>query len=184
MFHTPPERSTAGPVTADRWRQGHHAERIAPRSAVFLSGHVELQRLDLPEQPGVLQLGDGLRRNQFVDVKRTLLPNDACGTSACNMAHCSNCRGRDGSLCAKCPCDNCIVEVNVTRNYTYTVAKKPQKDGTHRLIKYQWTQGIPFKKNGATPGIGRDCFIFDWAQDWTAEVEDSQFAPPPGLQCM
>ena len=101
---------------------------------------------------------------QFVDVRPTLLPNDACGTSACNMAHCSNCRGRDGTLCAKCPCDNCIVEANVTRNYTYTVAKKPQKDGTHRLIKYRWTQGIPFKKNGATPGIGRDCFIFDWAQ--------------------
>ena len=121
---------------------------------------------------------------QFVDVRPTLLPNDACGTSACNMAHCSDCRGRDGTLCTKCPCDNCIVEANVTRNYTYTVAKKPQKDGTHRLIKYQWTQGIPFKKNGATPGIGRDCFIFDWAQDWTAEVEDSQFAPPPGLQCM
>ena len=120
---------------------------------------------------------------QFIDVQRTLLPNDGCGTSACTMEHCSKCRGKDGSKCTKCPCENCIEEVDVTRNYTYKVAKETQADGTHQLLQYRWTQGMPFKKNGATPGVGRDCFIFDWSQDWTSKVEDGDFAPPKGIKC-
>lgn len=118
----------------------------------------------------------------LVDVKRTLLPNDGCGTSACTMQHCSGCM-HDGRACTQCPCDNCIMEVNVTRNYTYNVAKTPQADGSHQLIRYQWTQGIPLTASGASPGVGRDCFIFDWSQDWTADVQDSAFAPPPGVKC-
>ena len=70
----------------------------------------------------------------LVDVKRTLLPNDGCGTSACTMQHCSGCM-HDGRACTQCPCDNCIMEVNVTRNYTYNVAKTPQADGSHQLIR-------------------------------------------------
>ena len=50
-------------------------------------------------------------------------------------------------------------------------------------FRYAWTQGIPETKSGATPGVGRDCFIFDWSQDWTADVKDSDFAPPPGMKC-
>ena len=120
---------------------------------------------------------------QFEDVKRTLLPNEACGTSACTMEHCSTCNKNEGHACTQCPCKNCVMEVNVTRNYTYTVVKKAQADGTHPLIRYQWTQGIPLTKAGATPGIGRDCFIFDWSEDWTDEVRDSDFAPPQGMKC-
>ena len=120
---------------------------------------------------------------QFEDTKLTLVPNDGCGTSACTMEHCHTCNKNEGRACKQCPCKNCAMEVNVTRNYTYTVAKQAQADGTHPLIRYQWTQGIPLTKAGATPGIGRDCFIFDWSQDWTADVRDSDFAPPPGVKC-
>ena len=49
---------------------------------------------------------------------------------ACTMQHCSRCNQNEGRPCTKCPCENCVVEVNVTRNYTYTVAKAPQADGT------------------------------------------------------
>jgi hypothetical protein len=119
----------------------------------------------------------------FVDVRRTLLPADGCGTSACTMEHCSRCNQNEGRACTECPCNNCILEVNVTRNYTYTLAKKTQSDGTRQMIRYQWTQGIPLTKSGATPGVGRDCFIFDWSQNWTANVRDSDFAPPPGVNC-
>lgn len=120
---------------------------------------------------------------QFEDVKLTLVPNNACGTADCTMAHCSTCNKNEGRACTECPCKHCTMELNVTRNYTYTVAKKPQADGTHPLIRYQWTQGIPLTKGGATPGVGRDCFIFDWSKDWTADVHDSDFAPPPGMKC-
>lgn len=56
------------------------------------------------------------------------------------------------------------------------------------MLRYQWTQGIPLTKAGAIPpdpktGAGRDCFIFDWEQDWTADVRDSDFEPPPGVNC-
>ena len=119
----------------------------------------------------------------FMDVRRTLLPNEGCGTSNCTMQHCSRCNQHEGHACTACPCKNCIMELNVTRNYTYTVAKKAQPDGSHQMVRYQWTQGIPETKSGATPGIGRDCFIFDWSQDWTSNVQDSDFAPPPGVKC-
>ena len=120
---------------------------------------------------------------QFEDVKRTLLLNSACGTSACTMKHCSACNKNEGRPCTKCPCKNCVVEANITRNYTYYVAKKPQADGTHPMTRYMWTQSMPFTASGASPGIGRDCFIFDWSQDWTADVRDHDFAPPPGVKC-
>lgn len=120
---------------------------------------------------------------RFIDVKPTLIPNEACGTAACTMRDCSKCVGEDGKVCTKCPCLKCVEKLNITRNYTYTVATKPQADGTHQLIRYQWTQGIPLRRNGSSPGIGRDCFIFDWSQDWTSKVHDNDFAPPPGLKC-
>ena len=119
---------------------------------------------------------------QLMDVRPTLLPNSACGTELCTMEHCGRCK-HNGQRCTKCPCEQCIMELNVTRNYTYTVAKKEQADGTRQLLRYQWTQGIPLTKSGASPGRGRDCFIFDWSEDWTAEVDDSDFAPPPGVPC-
>ena len=119
----------------------------------------------------------------FVDVQRTLLPNEGCGSSNCTMQHCSSCGQHEGRACTACPCTNCIMEVNVTRNYTYTVAKEAQPDGSHQMIRYQWTQGIPLTRSGATPGVGRDCFIFDWSQDWTSDVRDGDFAPPPGVAC-
>lgn len=119
----------------------------------------------------------------FMDVRPTLLPDDGCGTTACTMQHCSRCNQHEDRPCTKCPCENCVVEVNVTRNYTYTVAKAPQADGSHQMIRYQWTQGIPLTRSGASPGVGRDCFIFDWSQDWTADVQATEFAPPPGLKC-
>jgi hypothetical protein len=75
------------------------------------------------------------------------------------------------------------MNVNVTRNYTYFVAKEAQPDGTHQMIRFQWTQGIPFTASGATPGVGRDCFIFDWSRDWTSNVSDSDFEPPAGVKC-
>jgi hypothetical protein len=74
--------------------------------------------------------------------------------------------------------------LNVTRNYTYTVAKQAQPDGSHQMIRYQWTQAIPLTKGGAIRRDGgRDCFIFDWSQNWTADVRDSDFAPPWGVKC-
>ena len=51
------------------------------------------------------------------------------------------------------------------------------------MLRFEWTQGIPLTETGATPGIGRDCFIFDWKEDWTDEVRDEDFMPPPGVQC-
>ena len=120
---------------------------------------------------------------QYVDVKETLIPNEGCGTSSCNMKNCGKCIDRTGNVCTKCPCENCIVNVNVTRNYTYTVSNKQEKDGSHQLIRYYWTQGIPLTKSGASPGIGRDCFLFDWSQNWSPDVDDNDFAPPKGLTC-
>jgi len=118
---------------------------------------------------------------QFTHVRETVLANEACRTSTCTMEHCSSCKG--SSPCTQCPCDNCMMEVNVTQTYTYTVAKEMQKDGTHQMTRYQWTQGMPFTKSGAVPGVGRDCFIFDWSQGWTADVSDSDFEPPEGAGC-
>ena len=119
---------------------------------------------------------------QYQSVLPTLLPNSACGTDACNMDNCRGCM-HDGNPCTSCPCHGCIQEVLVYRNYSYTLAKSPLPDGTHQMLRYQWTQGIPLTKTGASPGIGRDCFIFDWRQDWTPEVQDSDFSPPAGVQC-
>ena len=120
---------------------------------------------------------------QFVDVTPTLLPNDGCTSpSTCTMNHCNTCMN-SGVRCTKCPCEKCIMRVNVTRNYTYTLAKQPQPDGTRKVLRYQWTQGIPLTKSGASPGVGRDCFIFDYSQDWTDDVRDADFAPPAGVNC-
>ena len=120
---------------------------------------------------------------QLMDVRPTLLPNDACGTANCTMEKCSTCT-HDGQLCTQCPCEQCIMALNVTRNYTYTVAKQAQPDGSHQMIRYQWTQAIPLTKGGAIRRDGgRDCFIFDWSQNWTADVRDSDFAPPWGVKC-
>jgi hypothetical protein len=118
---------------------------------------------------------------QYEDVTRTLLPNDGCGTSDCIMSHCSSCT-HNSVVCTKCPCENCIMAVNVTRNYTYTVAKSKQLDGTRQLMRFQWTQGIPLNKSGG-PGRGRDCFIFDWSQGWSAGAQDADFSPPSGAKC-
>merc|ERR1711918_221882 len=100
----------------------------------------------------------------------------------CTMGHCSTCK-HDGELCTHCPCKGCIMELNITRNYTYTLAKKEQADGSRQMMRFQWTQAIPLTRSGATPGVGRDCFIFDWTKDWSADVLLSDFLPPPGVKC-
>lgn len=128
--------------------------------------------------------GDVYDTYELVDVRPTLLPNDACGEpDTCTKAKCSTCLHRDGTVCTQCPCEGCVMKLNVTRNYTYTVAKRAGEDGTHQLLRYQWTQGIPLTKSGDTPGLGRDCFIFDWSQDWRAGVLDEDFEPPAGIPC-
>ena len=73
---------------------------------------------------------------QFVDVRPTLLPNEGCGTSTCSMDHCSKCNANVGKPCTECPCKNCVMELNVTRNYTYTLAKKVQADGTRQMLRF------------------------------------------------
>ena len=121
---------------------------------------------------------------QFEDTQRTLLPDDPCGQpSVCTMERCGGCTNHDGSLCTSCPCKGCLVKVNVTRNYTYVVKKKPQADGTHQMLRYQFTQAIPLTKNGTSPGKGRDCFIFDWSKDWRDKVTDEDFEPPMDVKC-
>ena len=119
----------------------------------------------------------------FLDVQQTLVPNEACGGPACTLQHCGRCNQNVGRACTACPCEKCVMEVSVTRNYTYTVATQPQADGSRQMMRYQWTQGIPLSKSGATPGLGRDCFIFDWSQGWTADVKAADFAAPPGVKC-
>jgi len=121
---------------------------------------------------------------QLEDVQKTLLPNDGCGNPAfCTMQKCSTCV-HNGARCTQCPCHKCIMEVNVTRNYTYTVAKEQQNDGTRQLMRFQWTQGIPLTTSGGLAKEGkRDCFIFDWRKGWSAGVNDDDFAPPSGIKC-
>jgi hypothetical protein len=121
---------------------------------------------------------------QLEDVRPTLLPNEGCGNpSFCTMEKCSTCV-HNGAPCTQCPCEKCIMTVNVTRNYTYTVAKARQHDGTRQLMRFQWTQGIPLQKTGGLAKRGeRDCFIFDWRKGWSAGVHDDDFAPPSGVKC-
>jgi hypothetical protein len=122
---------------------------------------------------------------QLTDVQKTLIPNDGCSNpTTCTMKNCNTCLLNNNEKCTTCPCDKCLMNVNITRNYTYTVAKEKQTDGTRQLMRFQWTQGIPFDKTGAKAKSGiRDCFIFDWRKDWAAGVKDNDFAPPNGITC-
>jgi hypothetical protein len=101
---------------------------------------------------------------QWSSVKPTVLP----------LPGCTGCNTPKGPICTSC------WTVDVTWNYTYTVGKTASSDGTYPLLRYSWTQSIPDQP--ALP-IHRDCFIFDWSEDYTAGVEDSDFEPPPGVAC-
>ena len=102
---------------------------------------------------------------QWSSIKLTLVPLPGC--TGCNTP-------RSNPICTSC------WEVNVTRNYTYTVAKAASPDGTFPLLRYSWTQSIP---DLPIHPLHRDCFIFDYAQDYTAGVNDSEFEPPHGVKC-
>ena len=105
-------------------------------------------------------------RYQWTAVQHTLLPNGTVpagckpGTPGC----------KDGP----------IVHVNITRNYTFTVGKTPvDEDGRRPLLRYEWTQGMPFTK-----AFERDCFVFDYSLDYSpgaAAVPPEKFEPPGGL---
>ena len=120
---------------------------------------------------------------RFIDIQETLIPNTACGTSACTMKYCSTCNMDTGNVCTQCPCEKCIQKVPIQRNYTYHVAKRKEEDGTRGLLRYWWTQGIPLDGKSGGPGYGRDCFLFDWSDGWTADVDETEFMPPNGLKC-
>lgn len=78
------------------------------------------------------------------------------------------------------PVNGSIKLMNVTRNYTYTVAKHASPDGSRPLLRFQWTQSIPLQP--ALP-VHRDCFVFDYSKDYVAGAPDSAFAPPAGVMC-
>jgi hypothetical protein len=77
--------------------------------------------------------------------------------------------------------NNTIGKFNVTRNYTYTLAKHELADGTRPLLAFQWTQSIPLKP--ALP-VHRDCFMFSYASNYTpGPIAPRRWAAPPGITC-
>jgi len=71
--------------------------------------------------------------------------------------------------------------INVTRNFTYTVSNTPTADGTRPLLRFQWTQSIPLQP--AVP-IHRDCFIFDYTDQYKAgPIDPSRWQVPKGVKC-
>ena len=76
-----------------------------------------------------------------------------------------------------------VVVMNITRNYTYSLAAtaKTRPDGTRPLLRFQWTQSIPLQP--AMP-VHRDCFVFDYTQDYVpGPIDPARWAPPPGVTC-
>lgn len=71
--------------------------------------------------------------------------------------------------------------INVTRNYTYHVGRRPDALGRRPLLRYTQTQSIPLRP--ASP-IHRDCFIFDYRTNYTfGPPSDARFKPPAGVTC-
>lgn len=87
----------------------------------------------------------------------------------------------------KLPFNGSIVVVNITRNYTYTLADaaSARPDGTRPLHRFVWTQSIPFPPSGAPAlPVHRDCFLFDYTQDYTpGPIDPARWLPPPGVKC-
>lgn len=80
-----------------------------------------------------------------------------------------------------------IVNVNVTRNYTYYVAaasfekRRTAPRSQRALRRYEWTQGFPFS---ADPSKDRFCAVFDYTQDYIAGPPGTaSFGPPGGTNC-
>ena len=72
--------------------------------------------------------------------------------------------------------------INVTRNYTYTLGREPDKDGRVALHRFQWTQSIPLQP--ALP-VHRDCFIFDYTTSYKrGPLPASHFEAPHGVKCV
>ena len=69
-------------------------------------------------------------------------------------------------------------------NFTFVIAKRPLSDGTHQLLRYVATKGVPFGEGVYPKGRGRDCYIIDYTHDWRSELRDSDFEPPPGVTCI
>ena len=69
-------------------------------------------------------------------------------------------------------------------NFTFVIAKRPLSDGTHQLLRYVATKGVPFGEGVYPKGRGRQCYITDFTHDWRSELRDSDFEPPPGVTCV
>ena len=81
--------------------------------------------------------------------------------------------------------NNSISYHNITRNYTYDVAKTSYINSndieTYPLLRFTWTQSIPLQP--ALP-IHRDCFVFDFTKDYVpGPVDPSKFLPPKNITC-
>ena len=76
-----------------------------------------------------------------------------------------------------------IKVINITRNYSYTLANaaSARPDGTRPLHRFVWTQSIPLLP--ALP-VHRDCFLFDYSQDYVpGAIDPARWLPPPGVKC-
>ena len=83
----------------------------------------------------------------------------------------------------KIPVNGTIVVMNVTRNYTYTLADaaSARPDGTRPLFRFEWTQSIPLRP--ALP-VHRDCFLFDYTLGYApGPIDAARWLPPPGVTC-
>ena len=64
--------------------------------------------------------------------------------------------------------------------HRYTIGKSPSPDGSFPLSRFTWTQSIPLEP--AKP-LHRDCFIFDYATDYTTTIDASRWEAPEGVTC-
>eukprot|EP01051_Picozoa_sp_SAG22_P001975 SAG22_NODE_83_length_21704_cov_58.556584_18_plen_362_part_00 len=85
-----------------------------------------------------------------------------------------------------------VMNVNITRNYTYTVGKQADSAGRRPLQRYELTQSIPFHRDKegkqhllpADSGV-RDCTVLDFTAGYTAgasSVPAASFGPPGGIK--
>ena len=87
------------------------------------------------------------------------------------------------TLPTKIPVNGSIHIMNVTRNYTYTLADTAHahSDGTRPLHRFVWTQSIPLEP--ALP-VHRDCFVFDYTTNYIpGPIDPGRWGPPPGVVC-